>query len=113
MLQYEEAIAEIVQEPLAVLDATLRIERANAAFCRVFGCTREDAQGRPIEQVVQGHADYRVLEPLLGLAVGPTRTGSLEIRPAAGGTANVVVSVRRLAAAADGAETVLLGFSAF
>jgi PAS domain S-box-containing protein len=111
MLEYEEAVAEIVQDPLFVLDASLKLQRANPAFCRVFGCAWHEARGRPLEQVVQGRADYAALAPLLATSVGPTRTGEVGLRPASGGSVRAVVNVRRLPAMPDAGETIMVGLS--
>jgi two-component system CheB/CheR fusion protein len=47
-LDLAEAIFATVREPMAVLDADLRIERVNPAFCRAFGIDPATAVGRRV-----------------------------------------------------------------
>jgi len=48
---YADTIIESVREPLAVLDETLRILRANAAFAANLGIPREEIEGRFLHEV--------------------------------------------------------------
>ncbi|MBC7927242.1 MAG: PAS domain-containing protein [Bryobacteraceae bacterium] len=43
---YADAIVDTVREPLIVLNPELQVERANNAFYRMFGLTRETTEGR-------------------------------------------------------------------
>jgi two-component system CheB/CheR fusion protein len=49
---YAEAIVETVREPLIVLDAELRVLRANRAFYVDFNTRREDVEGRSLAELV-------------------------------------------------------------
>ena len=46
--EYTKAILNTVMDPLIVLDAGLRIQTANRAFYAMFGVSRDEAQGRSI-----------------------------------------------------------------
>jgi two-component system CheB/CheR fusion protein len=49
--EYAENIIETVREPLLVLDAELRVERANRAFYKTFGVTAGETVGRHIYEL--------------------------------------------------------------
>ena len=44
--EYAESLIETVREPLVVLDADLRVQRATAAFYETFLVSREETEGR-------------------------------------------------------------------
>jgi two-component system, chemotaxis family, CheB/CheR fusion protein len=50
-LDLAEAIFATVREPMAVLDAELRLERVNPAFCRAFGLDPATAVGRLVSEL--------------------------------------------------------------
>jgi two-component system, chemotaxis family, CheB/CheR fusion protein len=52
--EFAQAIIEAVWNPLVVLDADLRIKRANGAFYRTFRSSIDRAEGRSLPEVVDG-----------------------------------------------------------
>ena len=62
---YAEAIIRAAQNPLVVLDADLRVERASPAFCDRFKMRREDCEGRLIFDLGNGQWDIPRLRVLL------------------------------------------------
>lgn len=58
--------------PAAILDAELRLQSADAAFCRALGWDAPSAGGRSVEELGQGRWDGTVLRPALAaLAADP------------------------------------------
>ena len=49
--EFTKAILNTVTEPLAVLDADLRMQTANRAFFTLFGISREETQGRRLTEL--------------------------------------------------------------
>jgi PAS domain S-box-containing protein len=62
---YAEEIVEIIREPLIVLSADLRIERANKAFYRIFQLAPEDTEGRLVYELDNNQWDISPLRHLL------------------------------------------------
>jgi two-component system, chemotaxis family, CheB/CheR fusion protein len=62
---YAAGIVSTVREPLLVLSATLRVERANQAFYRTFQLTPEDTEGRLIYELDNGQWNMPQLRNLL------------------------------------------------
>jgi PAS domain S-box-containing protein len=67
--QYAEAMIETVREPLVVLDADLRVQRATAAFCQTFLVSREETEGRYLYDLGNGQWNLPRLRELLGNAL--------------------------------------------
>lgn len=111
MLEYEEALAGFMREPLVVLGPGCRVERANPTFHRVFEIAREEARGRALRELVQSRIAWERLEPLLEAPAGPTRTATLDMAAAGGERRPISIYIRRLVTPGDGDETVLVGFS--
>ena len=63
--RYAEHIVETVREPLLILDESLSVVSANAAFYRNFKTDPERARGRKIHDVGNGELDASRLTPLL------------------------------------------------
>jgi two-component system CheB/CheR fusion protein len=63
--EYAEAVFNTVREPLAVLDAELRLQKVNPAFCRLFQLAGSDVIGRDLHEVSNGHWDIASLRQLL------------------------------------------------
>jgi two-component system, chemotaxis family, CheB/CheR fusion protein len=59
--QYAEAILETTAQAFVVLEADLRVKSVNNAFCKLFGVTRSEVEGRTLEDLGGGQLD---LEPL-------------------------------------------------
>jgi two-component system CheB/CheR fusion protein len=64
-LDYAESMIETVREPLLVLDQSLRVERANRAFYRVFRSPPSEVQGRLIYEMADGQWNIPRLRTLL------------------------------------------------
>ncbi len=62
---FAEGIVETVQHPLLVLDSTLRIVRATAAFFKTFQVSESETQGRRIDEVGNGQWNIPELRTLL------------------------------------------------
>lgn len=66
---YAEGMIETVREPLVVLDADLRIQRATRAFYETFLVTREETQGRFLYDLGNGQWNHARLRELIGAAL--------------------------------------------
>jgi two-component system CheB/CheR fusion protein len=66
---YAEGLIETVREPLIVLDADLRVERATAAFYETFRVSRAETEGRLIYDLGNGQWNLPRLRELLGEAL--------------------------------------------
>jgi PAS domain-containing protein len=62
---FAEAIVETTTQPFLVLDADLRIERANTAFLRQFRLAVDEAVGRLVYDLGNGEWDLPELRRLL------------------------------------------------
>jgi two-component system, chemotaxis family, CheB/CheR fusion protein len=67
--QYAEALIETVREPLVVLDADLRVQRATPAFYETFLVSREETEGRMLYDLGSGQWNRPRLRELLGSAL--------------------------------------------
>jgi two-component system CheB/CheR fusion protein len=67
--EYAESLIETVREPLVVLDADLRVQRATAAFYQTFLVSREETEGRFIYHLGNGQWNRPRLRELLGSAL--------------------------------------------
>jgi len=108
---YADAIIESVREPLAVLDDTLRVLRANAAFAVNLGIPRQDIVGRFLHEVGDARWNIPDLHQRLRalLAKGEPLEGSevtLDLLPQ--GRQVMSLSARRIPGDVDRAEQVLL-----
>ncbi len=66
---YAEGIIETVREPLLVLDADLRIQRATSAFYEVFRVSRTETEGRFLYDLGNGQWNTPRLRELLANAL--------------------------------------------
>src|SRR5579872_2694198 len=66
---YAESLIETVREPLVVLDADLRVERATEAFYETFHVSRSDTEGRLLYDLGNGQWNLPRLRELLGEAL--------------------------------------------
>ena len=64
-LELAHEIIDTVREPLAILDAGLRLKRANRSFYATFGVASEDAEGRLIYDLGDGQWNIPQLRNLL------------------------------------------------
>jgi len=67
--QYAEALIETVREPLVVLDADLRVQRATSGFYEAFLVSREETEGRHLYDLGNGQWNRPRLRELLGSAL--------------------------------------------
>jgi two-component sensor histidine kinase/PAS domain-containing protein len=74
---YADAIVETIAQPLLVLDEDLRVERANAAFCRQFEVSAAETRHRPVYELGNGQWDIPELRRLLA-AVPDEDGGAVE-----------------------------------
>jgi two-component system CheB/CheR fusion protein len=66
---YAEGLIDTVREPLIVLDADLRVERATAAFYETFRVSRAETEGRLLYDLGNGQWNVPRLRELLGEAL--------------------------------------------
>ena len=66
---YANGLIETVREPLIVLDADLRIERATSAFYETFSVSRAETEGRLLYDLGNGQWNIPRLRELLGEAL--------------------------------------------
>ncbi len=66
---YAEGMIETVREPLVVLDADLRVQRATSAFYEAFLVSREETEGRLLYDLGNGQWNRPRLRELLGSAL--------------------------------------------
>ena len=64
-LEFAESIIDTVREPLAVLDARLRVKYVNRSFYKTFGVTPEDTDNRLIYELGNGQWNIPKLRTLL------------------------------------------------
>jgi two-component system CheB/CheR fusion protein len=62
---FAEAIIRTARDPFLILDANLRVERANEAFYSTFKVSREESLGRTVFELDHGHWDIPKLRELL------------------------------------------------
>src|SRR5581483_4811946 len=67
--EHAESLIETVREPLVVLDADLRVQRATAAFYETFLVSREETEGRFLYDLGNGQWNRQRLRELLGAAL--------------------------------------------
>src|SRR6202034_4027089 len=64
-LTYSENIIATLREPFVVLDKSLRVRTANAAFYRDFHASKEETEGRFVYELGNGQWDSPQLRTLL------------------------------------------------
>ena len=64
-LAYAENIIATLREPFVVLDESLRVRTANAAFYRDFHSSKEETEGRFVYDLGNGQWDIPQLRTLL------------------------------------------------
>ena len=78
------AILDTMQKGVVVLDDDFRVRTVDTAFCRLLGVEREDAVGRPLAALEEGHWDTA---PLTRALEGLARTGRVRARTGSQGRA--------------------------
>ncbi|WP_159082469.1 chemotaxis protein CheB [Paragemmobacter aquarius] len=64
-LDYAEAIINTVRHPVMVLDAELRVQSINPAFCEAFSCPPDESNGYQLHELDHGAWDIPELRRLL------------------------------------------------
>ena len=64
-LAFADSIIDTMRDPLLVLDGGLRVVRASREFCRTFGVTPEDTEGRLVYELGNRQWDIPRLRTLL------------------------------------------------
>jgi two-component system CheB/CheR fusion protein len=107
---YADEIIETVREPLLVLDADLRILRANYAFYSTFRLSRANTEGRPLRELGTGEWDAALLRAgLEGVLVGePLNNREITCTLPWLGPRQMSLNARRIAGDADRVELILL-----
>lgn len=111
-LEYANGIVETVRNPLLILGAGLRVERANRSFYDAFRVTPEEAVGALVYELAGGQWNIPALRRMLDEL--PRQTGraedvQLEHDFARVGRRTLLVNARRLAGE-GGHESILLAF---
>ena len=75
-LEYANGIVETVRNPLLILDAGLRVERANRSFYDYFRVTPEETVGRLVYELGEGQWDIPALRQMLDEHPPQGRPGS-------------------------------------
>lgn len=65
MHSFAQSIVETVRHPLLILDGDLRVQKANAAFYRVFQGTKAETEGQLLYELAGGQWDLPRLRTLL------------------------------------------------
>jgi two-component system, chemotaxis family, CheB/CheR fusion protein len=100
-----EAIVETVLEPLVVLDEQLRIQRANAAFYRMFQLTADRSQGQSLPW-----AEPALIEQLRSALSSNSRVHDLEVEVGLvnGNRRVLLLNAHRIFWEGDGTRMILL-----
>ena len=111
-LEYANGIVETVRNPLLILDAALRVERANRSFYDYFRVTPEETVGRLLYELGEGQWDIPALRQTLDeIVVRASRLEDVEVEhdfPRVG-RRTLVVNARKLYRE-SGQESILLAF---
>lgn len=107
---FADAIVETVQEPLLVLDAELRVERANRAFYDCFQVGPRETEGEVLYELGNRQWDVPAMRAALQSPLGDHRGVTFEIEhdfPQIG-RRTMEVNARRLRRNGQGEERILL-----
>src|SRR6202034_2470863 len=72
-LTYSENIIATLREPFVVLDKSLRVRTANAAFYRAFHASKEETEGRFVYDLGNGQWNIPQLRTLLSRVLSSSR----------------------------------------
>jgi two-component system CheB/CheR fusion protein len=108
---YFKTIVETVRDPLLVLDADLRVRTANRSFCRMYGVSASEAEGRLLYEIGNGEFNTAQLRGMLDdMAAGrPAADVTIEDPSTQAGARPVVVNARQIDLG-DAASGILLAF---
>ena len=111
-LEYANGIVETVRNPLLILSAALRVERANRSFYEYFQVTPEETVGKLLYELGEGQWNVPALRRMLGeILPKAARVEDLEVDhefPRVG-QRTLIVNARRLHRE-SGHESILLAF---
>ena len=110
-LAYAENIIATLREPFVVLDKSLRVRTANAAFYRDFHVSKEDTEGRFVYDLGNGQWDIPQLRTLLSQVLSnshPIEDFEVEHAFPALGRRTMVLNARRFPPDGDDAQSILL-----
>ena len=110
-LAYADNIIATLREPFVVLDKSLRVRSANAAFYRDFHASKEETEGRFVYELGNGQWDIPQLRRLLSQVLSnshPVEDFEVEHVFPALGRRTMLLNARRFAPNGDDAETILL-----
>jgi PAS domain S-box-containing protein len=110
-LGYADNIIATLREPFVVLDKSLRVRTANAAFYRDFHASKEETEGRFVYELGNGQWDIPQLRALLSHVLSnshPVENFEVEHAFPAIGRRTMLLNARRFAPDGDDADLVLL-----
>jgi PAS domain S-box-containing protein len=110
-LAYAENIIATLREPFVVLDKSLRVRTANAAFYRDFHASKEETEGRFVYDLGNGQWDIPQLRTLLLNVLSnshPVEDFEVEHAFPAIGRRTMLLNARRFPSDGDDAESILL-----
>ena len=110
-LAYAENIIATLREPFVVLDKSLRVRTANAAFYRDFHASKEETEGRFVYDLGNGQWDIPRLRTLLSQVLSnshPVEDFEVEHAFPALGRRNMLLNARRFPPESNDPDLVLL-----
>lgn len=110
-LAYAENIIATLREPFVVLDRSLRVHTANAAFYRAFHVSKEETEGRFVYDLGNGQWDIprlRTLLPQVMSTSNPIEDFEVEHVFPTLGQRNMLLNARRFPPDSDDPDLVLL-----
>lgn len=108
---FAEAIINTVRHPVVVLDADLRVQSINPAFCEAFNCPADECKDHLLNELDHGAWDIPELRRLLRevLSVGRSFDGfAIEHVFPKLGRRNMLLHARKLAQASGRSDLILL-----
>jgi two-component system CheB/CheR fusion protein len=110
-LAFAENIIATLREPFMVLDKSLRIRTANAAFCRKFHASKEETEGQLVHELANGQWDIPQLRTLLFKILSnshPVEDFEVEHVFPNIGRRRLLINARRFAPNGDDTELILV-----
>lgn len=108
---FAEAIINTVRHPVIVLDADLRVQSINPAFCEAFNCPADECKDYLLHELDHGAWDIPELRRLLREVLSEGRSfDGFEIEHVfpKRGRRNMLLNARKLAQAGDRSDLILL-----
>src|SRR5580658_5113681 len=110
-LTYADNIIATLREPFVVLDKSLRVRTANAAFYRDFHVSKDETQGRFVYELGNGQWDIPQLRTLLPQVLSnshPVEDFEVEHAFPIIGKRNMLLNARRFPPESDDQDLILL-----